>query len=117
MELNSTYLDTVLPHWHYSSPLKRKPFAFELESPVEHLAWVDRNYYWIMGVGVIYFLMVHLGPKWMAKREPFDLRRPLAVWNFAFGLFSMVAFVRIFPDFADIWWGSEDGPHQLVCER
>jgi len=104
-------------NWSFDFPLKRKPFEFELGDMNKHVDWFEVNYYRILGFGALYFAFVMGGQRFMKNRPPFDLKPALAVWNLCLGIFSAIGFARLFPDFADIWWSSDDGPYQYVCVR
>ncbi|CAM9233741.1 unnamed protein product [Scytosiphon promiscuus] len=44
-----------------------------------------------------YLLFCYAGPKVMASRKPFDLRRPLIAWNFLLSAFSFIGMMRTVP--------------------
>lgn len=75
-------------------------FYFEFE----HFMWkkVEGNFYWacdhqyISYVAVtIYALLIYLGRKYMATREPFKWRKTMAVWNLFLSIYSLLIAVRI----------------------
>lgn len=45
-----------------------------------------------------YLSAIYLGQIYMKNREPFKLRTPLLIWNSALAIFSIVGFMRVFPE-------------------
>lgn len=60
--------------------------------------WFSDNWQWSVYIGIAYVAFINLGQKFMKNREPFDLRRLLAVWNFSMSIFSAFAFLRVYPE-------------------
>lgn len=70
---------------------------FDYDQSVELL----ENYAYIpfiIGIG-LYLPILYFVQKIMANREPMKLRGPLIVWNSALAIFSIIGFVRVFPEF------------------
>ena len=51
----------------------------------------------------------------MANREPMKLRGPLIVWNSALALFSIIGFIRVFPEF--LYTFQQFGFKHTVCNN
>eukprot|EP00386_Alphamonas_edax_P006159 GDKI01020030.1.p1 GENE.GDKI01020030.1~~GDKI01020030.1.p1 ORF type:complete len:294 (-),score=75.59 GDKI01020030.1:104-985(-) len=59
--------------------------------------WMENNWAFpIVGV-LLYILLITAGPRVMKERQPFDLKYPLAVWNFGLSLFSFFCVFRTVP--------------------
>jgi elongation of very long chain fatty acids protein 6 len=50
-------------------------------------------------VSLSYGVFVYAGQKYMTKRNPFDLRIPLAVWNLLLAIFSILTTIKVVPYF------------------
>lgn len=56
------------------------------------------HWQWSVYISVLYVLMVFTG-KWVMKnREPFDLRRPLVLWNIGLAAFSVFGVFGVVPN-------------------
>jgi hypothetical protein len=64
-------------------------------------------------VSLFYCLAVHLGQRMMLNRGAFDLRRPLAIWNFFLALFSIIGTIRVVPYF--VYTLYVNGPVYFLC--
>ena len=58
------------------------------------LAWFGRIWYFSCINSAIYVLLLYVGTRWMKNREPYNLRRPLVLWNTGLAVFSVIALVR-----------------------
>jgi hypothetical protein len=50
-----------------------------------------------IGLVIAYMAFCYFGQKYMAKREAFDLRTPLAYWNLFLSTFSFMGMARTVP--------------------
>ncbi|CAN0169775.1 unnamed protein product [Ectocarpus sp. 12 AP-2014] len=65
--------------------------------------WTRENSPWLpILVCMGYLAFCYVGPKVMANRKPFDLRRPLIAWNFMLSAFSFVGMMRTVPHLVQI---------------
>jgi hypothetical protein len=76
--------------------------------------WFQDN--WPKGVllGAAYVSFILIGQRVMKNREAFDLRRPLAIWNFGMAIFSAFAFCRVFPELLYLL-RKPDGLYKAAC--
>jgi len=65
---------------------------------------------------ILYVVMVFAGQMYMKNRPPFNLRRPLALWNLPLSFFSLCGFLRTAPDLWHVLQG-EHGFYRSVCVR
>lgn len=77
--------------------------------------WMQQNFSVAVVLAVIYLVLVFSGKRWMANKQPLELRSCLVVWNITFTVFSCLAFWRTFPDLWAVLW--VDGWHKSVCSR
>jgi len=112
--MNTSY---EFPNWTYEYPFRFEPYNFEVIDTYKIRVWISGHRPTVIFIAFLYVLFVQFAPKLMKDRPAFDLRRALAVWNFALALFSVAAFYRTFPDFYDLWWGNPNGPYETVCVR
>jgi elongation of very long chain fatty acids protein 6 len=59
--------------------------------------WVGDNYPIFWGAVGVYLVFCYVGVKVMKDRKPFDLRYPLAFWNFLLSTFSFIGMLRTVP--------------------
>merc|ERR1711971_1495459 len=92
-------------------------YMFNFEQEFEHSevrVWMEDNWQlvcrWASGV---YLLMIFGGQYLMAKREPFQLRTPLVVWNLLLSIFSIAGALRTLPEF--IYTISTQGFYHSLC--
>lgn len=77
--------------------------------------WFADNWHYSVYVGVIYLTFIFTCQRVMKNREPFDLKRPLAIWNLGFSAFSLFAFTRVFPEILYLLRKS-NGLHAAACK-
>ena len=63
-------------------------------STLSGLRWLDQHWYISWTCSVAYVALLYLGAKWMKHRKPYNLRRPLLMWNMALAIFSIATFRR-----------------------
>ncbi|OXB70719.1 UNVERIFIED_CONTAM: hypothetical protein H355_002100 [Colinus virginianus] len=59
--------------------------------------WVRRNYFLAPLAAILYLLFCYFGTRFMKKREPFNLDRPLKWWNLFLSVFSFIGMLRVAP--------------------
>lgn len=88
--------------------------TIEANYTIEHTAGWAYKYLSVPPLAsVFYLLVIFSGKKWMQNRQPFDLRRPLAVWNSILAVFSVMGFVVLAPPIVDHI--RESGYFHAVC--
>ena len=73
---------------------------FEIESSYDSVPGINyANDHPFIPIGVVagYLALCYYGRMFMANREPFDLRKPLAYWNLLLSMFSFVGMSRTIP--------------------
>ncbi|GMR49336.1 hypothetical protein PMAYCL1PPCAC_19531, partial [Pristionchus mayeri] len=94
-EINHENYTEVLSDYEYKLTL-----PFERFDGVQWWTWFLQNYWQhTITVSVAYFLLIKCIQWAMSDRPPFDLRRPLVIWNLSLALFSIVGFARFGEDF------------------
>jgi elongation of very long chain fatty acids protein 6 len=102
--------------WPFMEKPAYEPYWFEKFDPDKSRLWLWDNWFMSAYATGIYVLMVFVGQALMKNRQPFNLRKPLAVWNFFLASFSLFGFLRTGPDLWNVIMG-EDGFHRSVCVR
>ncbi|KAI1721121.1 GNS1/SUR4 family domain-containing protein [Ditylenchus destructor] len=77
-------------------------YALPFERVHDKVGWTllfQRYWHHSLTISVIYYALVRLIQWFMEDRKPFDLRRPLFLWNGALAVFSILGFVRFSEDF------------------
>ena len=94
-------------HDHFTDPTgvkHRWVFDFELVfANKKNLDYVEQwmyDWWWIsLPYGFLYIILVLLGEKWMKNRkDKFQLRQPLIIWNTFLALFSLWGAYRCVPE-------------------
>jgi len=78
-------------------------------------AWMARHYEVPVVLVAVYLAGIFLGTKAMASREPFDLKGPLAAWNFLLSAGSVVGFVMAVH--LAVNGARTKGLHALACDN
>ncbi|KAJ6220045.1 hypothetical protein RDWZM_005857 [Blomia tropicalis] len=92
------------------------PYALDIEATFSrdyHRRWMYQNWHIAIPVSVMYVMTIYLGRRLMANREPFNLRTPMALWNFGLALFSLIGTIRCLPEFVHIL--ATEGIQQSYC--
>lgn len=76
--------------------------------------WFTDNWQWSVYIGVFYVAFIFGCQRVMRHREAFDLRKPLALWNFGMAAFSLFAFFRVFPEIFYLL-RKPNGLHAAAC--
>lgn len=64
---------------------------------------------------VVYLVFLYVSLKWMQKREPFNLRLPLAAWSLTLSIFSLLGTIAVWPEF--IWIAQNKGFVATYCDN
>lgn len=67
--------------------------------PMPSTLWMQDNWAHSFTLSFLYAVSIYAGKKWMSKRNEFDLRRPLTVWNAGLAIFSILGMIRFLPEF------------------
>ena len=63
--------------------------------------WVEDNWTLSIWISLIYIFLVFSGKWYMNSRSKFELRLPLILWNLFLASFSILGFIRVWPEFAN----------------
>jgi len=81
------------------------PFVFDFEKKFfdktyAHDIYVWMNKWWWLSIvySVIYVGLIYYGRSLMEKREPYQIRIPLVLWNVSLALFSIFGMIRCVPE-------------------
>lgn len=78
-------------------------FVLGIEENFEHTQWVkwfDENWHIPYLIAIAFYLpVIYFGQIIMQKREPFNLKGPMMLWNGALAAFSIIGFARVAPEF------------------
>lgn len=75
--------------------------------------FMRRNYWIAPFAAVLYLVFVWLGPKYMQNRKPYNLIKPLRLWNLLLTVFSVMGSLRLVPH--DIYYIYKVGFLQSLC--
>ena len=78
-------------------------------------SWLEDHWYYSIIASFFYVVLVWTGRKWMSTRPPFDLRKPLILWNLGLAVFSMLGFVSIVPNL--VYTVIKHGMDHAVCHE
>lgn len=78
-----------------------------------YIGWFNRNWSVSIYAGAVYLLAVFCGRYAMEKRRPFDLRRPLVLWNVFLTLFSVCGVLSLVPNLIDVI--RQEGFYYSIC--
>lgn len=63
-----------------------------------HVLLWSRSRYWLCPLFCsLYLGFIYAAPRLMAKKQPYDLRRPLKYWNLFLAIFSLLGSIRVVP--------------------
>jgi stearoyl-CoA desaturase (delta-9 desaturase) len=88
------------------------PWQLTMQSTTD---WMARHYEVPFALVATYLIGIYVGTKLMASREPFDLKVPLAAWNFLLSAGSLVGLVMALH--LALTALAKDGPHALACDN
>lgn len=92
-----------------------QPFEWEHINLNVCRQWMGRNWTLSVYASALYVLLIFWVRHWMKTRSPFGLRRRLLLWNIGLAIFSMMGFLRTFPEI--LYVVRETGFYRSVCER
>jgi len=92
-----------------------EPFPWEHVDLNHCRRWMGKHWDWSIYASGIYVLLIFSGQAWMKNKTPFRLRRRLFLWNVTLAAFSIVGFLRTFPEILYVL--KETGFYRSVCER
>jgi len=101
---------------HTDNPAKFQAYDFEIFDWKGWASYGSCHWELPFQVGVLYLLLIFGLQRFMRGRDPFHLKVPLALWNSALGLFSLVGFLRTAPEFFSILL-AKDGLYKALCFR
>ena len=104
-------LKAITPLWLYLqmfssmmddfvSPLQYLPFLRTLQSKFKcngAIKWINDSWHIPVAAICIYLVLIYVGRKWMANREPYNLKRPLFLWNVFLAVFSIFGTINSLP--------------------
>lgn len=103
--------------WVFDSPPKYPALWFE---NIKEDYWTDFfERYWLLPfiTGGIYLITIFSLQSFMRNRKPFQLKPALLVWNACIGIFSILGFIRTFPELYGIVTSGPDGFFRSICVR
>jgi len=59
--------------------------------------WMSKWWHLSFGISAVYLLLIFVGMRWMRHRKPFDLRKPLVLWNIGLAVFSFLGTWALLP--------------------
>lgn len=101
---------------HTGSWLALIPFVRELQQdfdPDWHIQWFEKNWTLSIYAATVYLLAIYFGRHAMERRSPFDLRRPLVLWNVFLTVFSICGVFSTVPNLIDVI--RQEGFYYSVC--
>ena len=60
--------------------------------------WLRDNWTLTLYANAVYLAVIFLGRRWMKDRKPYSLRKALTLWNTGLAVFSIMGFLRFYPD-------------------
>ena len=84
----------------FVSPFQYLPFLGTLQSKFNcnrAIKWLTDSWHIPVAAIWIYLVFIYVGRKWMANREPYNLKRPLFLWNVFLAVFSILGTITTVP--------------------
>lgn len=97
------------------NPPKYEPFEFERVDWKRWVMWTHRHWDVPIYAGVIYIAVIFGIQAVMKNRHGLELKRELFLWNAALGIFSMLGFIRMMPEFLGVLTSHPNGFYRSVC--
>lgn len=98
------------------------PFVFDFEKKFfdktyAHNIYAWMNKWWWLSIvySIIYVIFIYYGRSLMEKRERYELRLPLILWNTALALFSVFGMIRCVPEM--IYALDKKGLQYTICDN
>jgi len=82
----------------------------------EWRGWLGEHWMLSVYASLIYVSLIFTGRRWMRERKPYELRKPLFLWNVFLATFSVYGFFRVVPEILHIL-KLPGGFHTSVCFR
>jgi len=105
------------PHGENNSvviPTQAETWLMSKLEPNSTRAYLSSKYGVVLALVVAYVVVIHAIQFWMRRRPAFELKGPLAGWNFFMALFSAATLVRLWPDFVHLL-SQENGLYRSIC--
>lgn len=77
--------------------------------------WHQQNWIICVWFALFYVISVHFGVYLMRDRQPLKLQKPLALWNFLLGIFSIAGSFYFVPEILHVL--RHDGFHAAACDN
>merc|ERR1711915_324339 len=92
-------------------------YVFNFEKDFEHSSiegWMEENWVSLCSWATTVYLAFVFGVQsYMKDREPFNLRKSLAVWSFSLAVFSIIGALRIWTEFLQTL--TQKGVYHSIC--
>src|SRR5581483_5261459 len=92
--LKSFFINNTYHEWKFMDNPTYKPYWFEEFDPDKSRRWLWDNWTLSFHATIVYLILIFMGRWWMKDRPPYNLRKPLAVWNFFLASFSFCGLLR-----------------------
>ncbi|CAL8091684.1 unnamed protein product [Orchesella dallaii] len=117
-EVEDPYIRYVMSQrpfgWNFTDPPVFKPYEFEKVDPFYWVSLMEDNWKVAFYAAAIYIVAIFGLQKFMENRAPFELKKPLFVWNLSLGIFSVIGFVRYVPGFMLVL-SQPNGFYRSIC--
>jgi len=94
-----------------------EPYWFEKLDFFKLQQWIDANWNLSIYFAAIYVALIYLGRNWMSKKAPYKVKGPLIFWNMLLTIFSIVGFVRTYPELHQFLFHTKNGLYKSVCSK
>jgi len=79
-------------------------------------SWMEENWTYSFYFVFSYVFLLFAGREWMKwKKEPYKLKTPLFLWNAGLALFSLMGFLRTYPELTNLLSKGSDGFYASCC--
>ncbi|XP_067130293.1 very long chain fatty acid elongase 6-like [Centruroides vittatus] len=86
------------------SPNYTMVFEFEKQFNKDaNKVWMEKHWSKVFYFIGAYLLFIYFGQKYMKSRQPYGLRKQLAIWNTALAIFSILGTSRTFPELIHVF--------------
>ena len=83
----------------FISPLQYLPFLGTLQSKFNcngAIKWINDSWHVPVVSICTYLVLIYVGQKWMANRNPYNLKRALFLWNVGLAVFSILGTITFY---------------------
>jgi hypothetical protein len=102
-------------------PPRFENYDFEVFDWKDWGRYGTRNWHIPLVVGAFYLIAIFGLERYMRNRPAFSLKYPLFFWNLALGIFSIIGFIRVAPEFISILFQDKEGVvgglYKGICYR